>query len=37
MRIVRSKEFWIGAVAAVALLKFGDRVPVVGPFVARLK
>ena len=37
MNVVKSKEFWIGAVVAVALLKFGDKLPVVGPYVAKLK
>jgi len=37
VKVLKSKEFWIGAAAAVALLKFGDKVPVVGPYVAKLK
>lgn len=37
MNVVKSKEFWIGVVAAVALLKFGAGLPVVGPYVAKLK
>lgn len=37
MNVVKSKEFWVGAVAAVLVLKFGDRLPVVGQFVSRVK
>lgn len=37
MKILRSKEFWIGAAVAVAVLKFGDKLPVAGPYVAKLK
>ena len=37
MSVLKSKEFWIGAVAAVVLLKFGTNVPVVGPYIAKLK
>jgi len=37
MNVVKSKEFWVGAVVAVLLLKFGDRIPVVGQYVSRLK
>ena len=37
MRVLKSKEFWIGAVSVWALLKFGDKLPVVGPYVGRLK
>lgn len=37
MGMVKSKEFWVGAVVAVLVLKFGDRIPVVGGYVARLK
>ncbi len=37
MKVVKSKEFWFGVVAAVAILKFGDKLPVVGPYVAKLK
>jgi hypothetical protein len=35
--ILKSKEFWYGAVSLYLLLKFGDKLPVVGPTVARLK
>jgi hypothetical protein len=37
MALLKSKEFWIGAAVAVAVLKFGDKLPVVGPYVAKLK
>ncbi len=37
MSVLKSKEFWIGAAVAVALVKFGDRIPVVGQFAAKLK
>ena len=37
MSILKSKEFWIGAVAVWALLKFGTNLPVAGPYVAKLK
>jgi hypothetical protein len=37
MRVLKSKEFWIGAAVAVAVLKFGDKLPVVGPYVSKLK
>ena len=37
MKVFKSKEFWIGAAVAVVVLKFGDKVPVVGPYVAKLK
>lgn len=37
MKVVTSKEFLMGVAAAVLLIKFGDRLPVVGPFVAKLK
>lgn len=37
MKIVTSKEFLIGVVAAVLLVKFGDKLPVVGGLVAKLK
>ena len=37
MKVVKSKEFWIGVVATVALLKFGGGLPVVGPYIAKLK
>lgn len=37
MKIVTSKEFLIGVAVAVLVIKFGDRLPVVGPMVAKLK
>jgi len=37
MGVLKSKEFWIGAAVAVALVKFGDRIPVVGSYVGKLK
>lgn len=37
MKVVKSKEFWIGVAAAVALLKFGGQLPVVGPQIQKLK
>jgi len=37
VKIVTSKEFLIGVVAAVLLVKFGDKLPVVGGLVAKLK
>jgi hypothetical protein len=37
MGVLKEKTFWYGVVAAVVLLKFGDKVPVVGPYVAKLK
>ena len=37
MKIVKSKEFWLGAVALAVVLKFGDKVPVVGAGVSKVK
>lgn len=37
MKVVTSKEFLIGVAVTVLVIKFGDRLPVVGPFVAKLK
>lgn len=37
MKILTAKEFWFGVAAAVVVLKFGDKVPVIGPYVAKLK
>jgi hypothetical protein len=37
MKVVKSKEFWMGVAALAVLLKFGDKVPVAGPFVGRVK
>jgi hypothetical protein len=37
MKVLTSKEFLLGVGAAILLIKFGDRLPVVGPFVAKLK
>lgn len=37
MKLVTSKEFLIGVAVAVAFIKFGDRLPVVGQLAAKLK
>jgi hypothetical protein len=37
MKILHSKEFWYGAGALFLVLKFGDKLPVVGPYVGKLK
>lgn len=37
MKVLHSKEFWFGAAALFVLLKFGDKLPVVGPYVAKIK
>jgi len=37
MKTLTNKEFLLGALAAVLLIKFGNRLPVVGPYVAKLK
>jgi hypothetical protein len=37
MKILKSHEFWFGFAGAVVLLKFGTGIPVVGPFVSKLK
>lgn len=37
MNVIRQKEFWFGAAAVFLLLKFGDKLPVVGPYVAKVK
>jgi len=37
MAMLKSKEFWLGAGALFLLMKFGDKLPVVGPAVAKLK
>lgn len=37
MNIVKSKEFWFGVAFLAAVLKFGDKVPVAGQFVGRVK
>lgn len=37
MKVVTSKEFLIGVAVAVLVIKFGDRLPVVGPVIAKLK
>lgn len=37
MKLITSKEFLLGALAAVLLVKFGDKLPVVGGYVAKLK
>jgi hypothetical protein len=37
VKLITSKEFLLGVAAAVLLVKFGDRLPVVGGYVAKLK
>jgi hypothetical protein len=37
MKVITSKEFLMGVAAAFLILKFGDKLPVVGPFVSKLK
>ena len=37
MGVLKSKEFWIGVAVTVALVKFGGQMPVVGPYVSKLK
>ena len=37
MKLLSQKEFWFGVAAAVVIMKFGDKLPVVGPYVAKLK
>lgn len=37
MKTITNKEFVFGFIAAVLLVKFGDRLPVVGGFVSKLK
>lgn len=37
MNMLKSKEFWIGVAVTVAVVKFGDRLPVVGGYVGKLK
>ncbi len=37
MKLLKSREFWLGAGALFLVLKFGDKVPVVGPYVAKIK
>ena len=37
MKLLTDKNFLLGVAAAVVLIKFGDRLPVVGPVVAKLK
>jgi hypothetical protein len=37
MKLLQNKEFWYGAAAVFLLLKFGDKIPVVGPYVAKVK
>ena len=36
-KMLSSKEFWMGAAALFLLLKFGDKVPLIGPYVSKLK
>jgi hypothetical protein len=37
VKMLQSKEFWMGAGALFLVMKFGDKLPVVGPFVSKLK
>lgn len=37
MGIITDKRFLMGVAVAVLLVKFGDRLPVVGGYVAKLK
>jgi hypothetical protein len=37
MKTITSKEFLMGAAAVFLLLKFGDKIPVVGPSIAKIK
>jgi hypothetical protein len=37
MKTITSKEFLMGAAAVFLLLKFGDKLPVVGPAIAKIK
>lgn len=37
MKAIKNKEFWIGVAALAVVLKFGDRVPVVGGAVSKAK
>jgi hypothetical protein len=37
VKLITSKEFLLGVAAAVLLVKFGDKLPVVGQYVAKLK
>lgn len=37
MKLLTDKNFLLGVAAAVLLVKFGDRIPVVGPVVSKLK
>jgi len=37
VKILKSREFWYGAAALFVVLKWGDKVPVVGPYVAKIK
>ncbi len=37
MNVLKQKEFWYGAVAVYLVLKFGDKLPVVGPYVSKIK
>jgi len=37
MKLLSQKEFWFGVGAAFLIFKFGDKLPVAGPYVAKLK
>jgi hypothetical protein len=37
MKVIKSKEFWIGAISVTIIIKWGDKIPVVGGAVARAK
>lgn len=37
MSTITNKQFLLGVAVAVLVLKFGDRLPVVGPYVSKLK
>jgi hypothetical protein len=37
IKTITSKEFLLGAAAVFLLLKFGDKLPVVGPLVSKVK
>jgi hypothetical protein len=37
MKTITSKEFLMGVAAAFLILKYGDKLPVVGPAIAKIK
>lgn len=37
MKVVKNKEFWLGVAALAVVLKFGDKVPVAGAAVSKVK